>query len=76
MDVGDGKELGLVFDKEVFVEDLADISIESETLGGAVETARTVPLITTKGEGVATLQRDRRLGSGSQKGKAGQSHLS
>ena len=55
MDVGDGKELGLVFDKEVFVEDLADISIESETLGGAVETARTVPLITTETSRAASL---------------------
>ena len=38
--VGDGEELGLVFHKEVLVENPTDVSIEPEALCGADESKR------------------------------------
>ena len=35
--VGDGKEFGLVFHKEVVVENSTDVSIESQALSGSVK---------------------------------------
>ena len=37
MDIGDGKQLGLVFHKELVIKNPTDISVESEALGGAVK---------------------------------------
>ena len=45
MNIGDGKQLGLVFHKELIIKNPTDVSIESEALGGAVETVRTVSFI-------------------------------
>ena len=56
MNIGDGKQLGLVFHKELIIKNPTDVSIDSEALGGAVETVRTVSFIAAETGRTARLQ--------------------